>query len=140
MQCLVPGGWIAIVDINNLLSGHHPMPEEIRASFLEFEKCLCVRDQYDCNMGGKLPSFCREAGLTVISKHSHKDAELAFEGSAPSEILAAWRERFKRMQGMKSHFGETHFEELVSTFLDTIASSDHHSTATVEMVLATRPK
>jgi len=136
--CLAHGGWIAIVEIDDLLAGHHPLPTDIRASIEEFGEYLCSGGQYDFRMGRKVSNYCRAAGLTVISEHTFPDDELVFEGAASPEVIAAWKHRFKRMQGMKSYFGDNRFEEIVATLLKTIASPDHYSTATINMVIAKR--
>jgi hypothetical protein len=90
-------------------------------------------------MGRRLVEACRDIGLTAISESRWHDPELAFNGPAPAEILAAWRRRFARLPVMKAYFGAKRFEQISETFLESISRPDHRSTAVVVMVQAERP-
>jgi len=90
-------------------------------------------------MGRRLAAVCREIGLTGISESRWSDAELAFNGPAPAEILTAWRQRFARLPVMKAYFGEERFDRIARAFLESISRPDHRSTASVVMVQAERP-
>ena len=139
ISCLLPGGWVALVEIDDLWRGHHPLPEDVRAALEEFEGRLRTQGGYDFRMGRQLVEACRDIGLTAISKSRWHDPELAFNGPAPAEILAAWRRRFARLPVMKAYFGAKRFEQISETFLDSISRPDHRSTAVVVMVQAERP-
>jgi SAM-dependent methyltransferase len=136
---LSPRGWVALVEIDDLWRGHHPLPEDVRAALEEFEERLRTQGGYDFRMGRRLAAVCRDIGLTAISESRWTDAELAFNGPAPAEILAAWRRRFDRLPAMKAYFGATRFDEIAGAFLESISRPDHRSTAAVVMVQAERP-
>ena len=139
VSCLHPGGWIALVEIDDLWRGHHPLPPDVCAAFAEFEEHFCAEGKYDSRMGRRLAAVCRDVGLTNTSESRWSDPELAFDGPAPPAILAAWRRRFERVPFMKAYFGADRFNEIAQIFLDTISRPDHHSTAVVVMVQAERP-
>jgi SAM-dependent methyltransferase len=139
ISCLAPYGWVALVEIDDLWRGHHPLPEGVRAAFEEFEEHLRTQGGYDSRMGRRLAAACRDIGLTAISESRWNDAELAFNGPAPAEILAAWRRRFSRLPAMKAYFGAERFDQIAGAFLKSISDPDHRSTAAVVMVQAVRP-
>ncbi len=138
--CVKPGGWLAIVEIDDLLAGHHPLPVEIQRAFKEFTEHMRLNGLYDFRMGRRLGKMCRALGLTVVSETALEDRELAFDGEASPEILAAWKRRFERMSSMRAYFGARRFNEISQEFLETISSPAHYSTASVVMVLAMRPE
>ena len=139
ISCLSPRGWVALVEIDDMWRGHHPLPEGIRAALEEFEERLRIQGGYDFRMGRRLAAACRDIGLTAISETRWNDAEFAFNGPAPAEIVAAWRRRFERLPAMKAHFGAERFDQIAGAFLESIQSPDHRSTAAVVLVQAERP-
>jgi len=139
-ECLVPGGWLALVEIDDLFTGHHPLPEDIQTAFRDFMDNARTQGHYDFCMGHRLRDFCEAVGLTVMSEHSWKDRELAFDGKASTEILNAWTNRFERMGGMQAYLGPKRFHQVKDAFLEAISSAGHYSTSSVKMVLAKRPE
>lgn len=139
ISCLSPGAWVALVEIDDLWTGHHPLPAEVHAAFTEFAEYMRAEGYYDCRMGRRLSSVCRNVGLTIKAEHRRNDPELAFDGPAPPAILFAWQRRFARMPVMKAYFGDDRFNEITRTFLDTISRPDHRSTAVVTIVQAECP-
>jgi SAM-dependent methyltransferase len=139
ISCLSPRGWVALVEIDDLWRGHHPLPDDVSAALEEFEERLRTQGGYDYRMGRRLAAVCRDIGLTAISESRWNDAELASDGPAPAEILAAWRRRFDRLPVMKAYFGAKRFDQITGAFLESISRPDHRSTAAVVMVQAERP-
>ncbi len=139
ISCLSSGGWVALVEIDDLWRGHHPLPADVRAAFTEFEEHSCSEGNYDYRMGRRLSAVCRDVGLITIVESRWNDPELAFSGPAPPAILAAWQRRFERVPVMKAFFGANRFREVTQAFLETIIRPDHRSTAAVVMVQAERP-
>lgn len=135
---VVQGGWIALIEVDDLLSGHSPLASDIRTELGEFECAMLSEGSYDFCMGRRLAKICESIGLTVKQDTQWSDPELAFDGPASTEIIDAWRRRFARMPAMKSYFGETRFHEIVRSFLAAIARDDHLSSATVRMVVAAK--
>ena len=135
---VAPEGWIALVEVDDILSGHAPMPPDILCSLAAFESSMLAEGHYDFHMGRRLGEYCRAADLTVLAEESWPDPELAFDGPASPAIVDAWERRFKRMTGMKAFLGEQRYNEVVRCFLETIACDDHTATASVRMVVAKR--
>ena len=133
-----PGGWLALIEIDDLLTGHHPLPVDTENALVDFMDHARSNGHMEFCMGRHLNEICRTVGLEVVSEHSWKDRELAFDGAASPEIQNAWRQRFGRMPMMRAYFGEKRFDQITEAFLNTITSPEHYSTATVVMVLARR--
>jgi len=131
-RCLAPGGWMALVEMDDLL-GHEPMQPAMRAEVLAFY--ASARDRYDFECGHRLAGAVESAGLTLIQEGTLEDEELSFQGQAPDDVLAAWRLRLNRMPGPKAFWGDrvTGFERAL---LGSMASAEHRSTTRVFMVVA----
>ena len=136
---LSPRGWVALVEIDDMWRGHHPLPEDVRAALEDFEEHSRNQGGYDFRMGRRLVTACRDIGLIAISEFRWHDTELAFNGPASAEVLAAWRRRFARLPVMKAYFGAERFDQIAVAFLESISRPDHRSTAAVVMVQAERP-
>jgi SAM-dependent methyltransferase len=133
-ECLVPGGWLALVEVDDLL-GHAPLypgiTEQVRAFYDESRKPA----GYDFECGHRLADSMSRAGLRVVTERVLRDDELSFDGPAQAEVLTAWRERLNRMAGLK-RFLAARFAEFESAFLAALASAHHRSNARVFAVIA----
>lgn len=133
---LAPGGWIALTEIDDLF-GHEPLSAR-SASLLEgFTATALARGSYDFHMGRKLHGVLVAAGFRIRTELVLDDRELAFQGPAPPEVLAAWRARFARMPALQEYCGER-FTALQGDFLDCLAHPDHRSSARVFCCIAKR--
>jgi SAM-dependent methyltransferase len=135
-ECLRPGGWLALVEIDDLF-GHEPLPSRFRDEVLRFYDEARRARRYDFEAGRKLPAAARAVGLDVVYEGTLPDDELAFDGAAAPDVLQAWRERLQRIPGLKTFMHER-FDDYARTFLATLASPDHRSTARVCWVVARR--
>jgi hypothetical protein len=133
-ELLVPGGWLALVEVDDLL-GHAPLSpditEQVRAFYDESRKAA----GYDFECGHRLADSMTRAGLRVVTERVLRDDELSFDGPAQAEVLTAWRERLNRMAGLK-RFLAARFAEFESAFLAALASAHHRSNARVFAVIA----
>ena len=128
-------GWIALVEVDRMLAGHHPLPDDVRSSLDEFETFMRASRLYDFGMGSKLKLFVQGAGLEVVHESVWEDAELAFQGAAPPEMIEAWRHRFARMKKMQGYF-RNRFAPIRDRFLECLSSPLHPSDASLVLVIA----
>jgi SAM-dependent methyltransferase len=134
-QCLAPGGWMALVEVDDLL-GHAPMQPSLRDEVLRFyQQSKPGGYQFEC--GRSLAEDAQRAGLHVIYQGTLPDQELSFHGPASEEVLAAWHLRVRRMIGLQTFFGERALV-LEKALLGAMSSPEHHSTARVFFVIAQR--
>ena len=134
---LVPGGWLALIDIDDLF-GHDPLSPATHALLDAFADDALAAGRYDFRMGRKLALAARQAGLEPLTATTLPDAELAFTGPAAPDVIDAWRRRLARMPLLQRHCGEG-FPALERELLACLAHPGHRSSATVQMVLARKP-
>jgi len=127
---------VALVEIDDLL-GHEALPSRFRDEVARFYDEARRAGRYDFEAGRRLAAAARAVGLGVVHEGTVPDDELAFDGAAAPDVLEAWRERLRRIVGLKMFMGER-FDDFVRILLDTLASPNHRSSARVCCVVARR--
>ena len=87
-KCLVPGGWLALVEVDDLL-GQAPLPADITKQVRAFYEESRKAGRYDFECGHRLAHSVKRAGLRVVTEQVLRDDELSFEGPAQAEVLIA---------------------------------------------------
>jgi SAM-dependent methyltransferase len=137
-RCLVPGGWLALVEMDDLL-GHAPLPAEDVQRIQAFYEEARRAGRYDFHSGRRLAGAVRAADLHVLEETTLEDDELSFSGPAPDGVLEAWRLRLARMGKLREFFG-ARFAIFEQAFLEGLTEPEHRSTCRVIMVVATRER
>jgi SAM-dependent methyltransferase len=135
-RLLRPGGWLALVEVDDLL-GHEPLPADLRADVSRFYEEALSAGRYDFEGGRKLASAARAVGLQVVHEGILADEELSFEGAAPADVVGAWSARLARMGGLKAFMGDR-FGEFEQALMVALRAESHRSRARVMFVLARR--
>lgn len=131
-KCLNEKGWFAIVDIDDLFSGHLPENNKFLKATKEFERESEKNNTYDFKIGGKIKALMEKNGLEIIiAEEDWYDIELNFSGNASKNITANWRARLERMVQLKNHFGEN-YGEFCDTFINSLSSEEHFSKGCVK--------
>jgi SAM-dependent methyltransferase len=133
-KLLKPNGWIAITEMSGLFD-HSPMKEEYIQLINKFYNDSYNKNNYDFESGQKLKPNLEKAGFKIVEEYILDDQELSFQGIADPEVLAAWKNRFNRMGGLKEFFGES-FEPFKSDFLNSLEQEDHISNCKVFFYIA----
>jgi SAM-dependent methyltransferase len=133
---LVPGGWIALVEIDDFFA-HEPVRERTRELLASYVEDARLAGRYDFRMGRRLEPELVEAGFTVHQSFAVPDLELAFDGPARPDVMDAWRLRFERMGLLRNFCGAEH-AELVADFLGALEHPRHRSGCTVRVAIARR--
>jgi len=136
-SCIVPDGWLALVEIDDLL-GHEPLPPRMRERIEDFYSLAAADGRYDFRCGRGLASAVERAGLIVVQDAILPDVELSFDGRGSVEVIEAWRHRLGRMGGLRSFFGAD-FAQFELAFLDSLKSPEHRSLCEVRLVVAQCP-
>jgi len=134
--CLRPGGWMALVEMDDLF-GHEPFPNEFRDDIARFYEEAKRAGRYDFEAGRSLAGAARAAGLELLHESVLADDELSFAGAAKPDVLEAWRNRLDRMGGLKAFLGER-FTNFAEAFAATLRSEHHSSRTRVIYVVAQR--
>ncbi|MBK7874698.1 MAG: methyltransferase domain-containing protein [Planctomycetes bacterium] len=128
-RLLRPGGWIALVEIDDLFA-HEPVTARTRERFASYAEEARTAGRYDFHMGRTLDAHLSAAGFLVERRFELADRELAFDGLAPPEVVDAWRARLERMRLLHSHCG-AEYASVRDDFLACLGRPDHRSAARV---------
>lgn len=135
-QLLLPGGWIAITEIEDLF-GHQPLSLRTSSLLQGYVEAALNAGRYDFRMGSKLQSYLTQAGFAVSRVLTLPDQELSFEGPAMPDVIVAWRKRFERMPLLRT-LCASEFANVQEEFLSCLSRRDHVSTAKVISCIATK--
>ncbi len=130
------GGWVALTEIDDLF-GHEPLGAHARSLLEGYADLALAAGRYDFRMGRKLRASLEACGCTVAAELELPDRELSFAGAAAPEVLDAWRDRFRRMTGLRDACGPE-LAAVRDELLACLARPDHRSTARVVCCIATR--
>lgn len=135
-RVLRPGGWIALVEIDEMF-GHEPVGRRTRELLDAYVEESVAAGRYDFRMGRKLGAHLERAGFSILEERDLLDRELAFSGPALPEVIEAWRARFERMSLLQQACG-AESGAVRDDFLAALARPDHRTNARVCFVLAVR--
>jgi trans-aconitate methyltransferase len=62
-DCVVPGGWVALVEMDNLFD--QPLPSSVSDEINEFYAAARAAGRYDFQCGHRLAGAAQRAGLTI---------------------------------------------------------------------------
>lgn len=131
-KCLNDNGWIAIVDIDNLFSGHLSGDNKYLNEIRAFEEESYKSKIYDFKIGSKIKELMVQNQLEiVVEEEDWYDDELNFKGSANEIILNNWKARLDRMVNLKSVLG-ARYNEFCENFLSEISKTNHVSSGCVK--------
>lgn len=134
---LRPGAWVVLTEIDDLF-GHAPLAPRTRAWLGQYAREALAAGRYDFEMGRKLATHARAAGLEVVRELELADAEFSSAGPARTDVIDAWRQRFERMTLLRDLCG-AEFDAVRDDFLACLASPDHRSSSRVVCLLARVP-
>ncbi|MGG7177352.1 class I SAM-dependent methyltransferase [Clostridium paraputrificum] len=125
IKCLNKGGWVAIVDIDNLFSGHLSVEDRYLDVIRRFEEDSYKNKTYDFKIGSKIKDLMVQNGLEIfVEENDWYDDELNFKGSANESIIENWKARLDRMVNLKSLLGNK-YNEFSTHFCYEISKQDH---------------
>lgn len=133
---LADDGWIALVEVGDMFTGHHPLPQDTADALSRFSHHMCQSGKYDATMGDRLEVLMQSSGMRHVARTEWEDQELAFQGPASPDVIAAWKRRFDRLSAFKTFLGEQKSRKVVNDFIRCISSNNHTCTAKVVMVVA----
>jgi len=134
---LKPGGWMALIEIDDLL-GHRPLKANTIQLMQQFEQQALQNKTYDFRMGSRLSQHMQSLGFQVVAETVVADEELSFQGPASPEVLQAWAGRLDRMQKLASMAGPS-WPDVRTDFLTCLQLPDHSSSCKVVFVLGQKP-
>lgn len=134
---LRPGGWIALLEVDDLFA-HEPLQPETRRLLQDYGHRARREGRHDFRSGRNLGPALGRLGSVDRQEQILDDDELCFQGAAPEAILAAWAQRLQRMTLLQEFAGER-YADLRDDFLGCLASPAHTCACRVIFVVGNKP-
>lgn len=134
---LRPGGWIAVIEIDDLF-GHEPLRDSTSALLNAYAEDALAAGRYEFRMGSKLRRVLEHCGFKVTHEGELADRELAFDGPASEDVLQGWRQRLDRMKLLHDFCG-SEFDAVREDLLGCLGSASHRSLARVRWCIGICP-
>ena len=131
---LRPGGWIALVEIDDMFA-HEPCSPSTRKILDSYASHALHEGTYDFHSGRKLAHVLKRLGFEEVTEQVVDDDEFSFQGSASDDVLDGWAQRLDRMRRLQEFAGNK-FGNLRQDFLACLSLSNHKSECKVVFVLA----
>lgn len=133
---LEPDGWIALVDVSCFLSGNMPLNGMYHDGVKEFEMNSWRSGVYDFDFGSKMEPLLKEVGFNIVHIDNNvPDPELNFSGPAYAAIVANWKARLERMEGLRGKLPDA-YPEICNDIMTYLESNQRSKRNNVKFVVA----
>ncbi len=133
---LEPDGWIALVDVSCFLSGNMFQEGKYYDVVKEFEMNSWRSGVYDFDFGSKMEPLLKNAGFHIVHVDNNvADPELNFSGPAKATIIANWKARLERLEGLRRQCQEA-YPEICKEIMSYLASQQRCKRNNVRFVVA----
>ena len=129
------GGWIGIIEIDDLLRGHTPLSKETLNKLTVFEDGTKDKGIYDFRAGRKILPILKGLGMEILIDENLEDSELTDSGVVSNEIYTMWENRLNRLSFDK-FFQNDEIESIKSDFLSLLKSTNHINQTKVKFIVA----
>ncbi|MGL4802824.1 MAG: class I SAM-dependent methyltransferase [Cetobacterium sp.] len=129
------GGWVAIIEIDDLLRGHTPLSKETLNKLEVFEDKTRNNGIYDFRAGRKISLILRDLGMEILLDEDLEDSELTDSGILSDEIYTMWENRLNRLSFDK-FFQKDEIQSIKANFLSLLKSTKHINQTKVKFVIA----
>lgn len=129
------GGWVAIIEIDDLLRGHTPLSKETLNKLEVFEDKTRNNGIYDFRAGRKISLILKDLGMEILLDENLEDSELTDSGILSDEIYTMWENRLNRLSFDK-FFQKNEIESIKADFLSLLKSAKHINQTKVKFIIA----
>lgn len=129
------GGWVAIIEIDDLLRGHTPLSKETLNKLEIFEDKTRNNGIYDFRAGRKISLILKDLGMEILLDEDLEDSELTDSGILSDEIYTMWENRLNRLSFDK-FFQKNEIESIKADFLSLLKSAKHINQTKVKFIIA----
>ena len=129
------GGWVAIIEIDDLLRGHTPLSKETLNKLEVFEDKTRNNGIYDFRAGRKISLILKDLGMEILLDEDLEDSELTDSGILSDEIYTMWENRLNRLSFDK-FFQKNEIESIKADFLSFLKSAKHINQTKVKFIIA----
>lgn len=131
------GGFICLIEIDDLLRGHGPLSEKTYKLIGDYEKDMKKRGVYDFRGGRRMGGILKDLGMEVIIDEDLEDAELTSSGVLEKEIYTLWKKRMERI-ALNGYYKGDVYEGIKREFLKLLRSEEHENNTRVRFVVAVK--
>lgn len=129
------GGWVAIIEIDDLLRGHTPLSKETLNKLEVFEDKTRNNGIYDFRAGRKISLILKDLGMEILLDEDLEASELTDSGILSDEIYTMWENRLNRLSFDK-FFQKDEIQSIKADFLSLLKSAKHINQTKVKFVIA----
>lgn len=90
-------GWLAIIEVDDLLRGHTPLSKETLNKLAVFENGIKTEGIYDFRAGRKILPILKDFGMKILLEEDLEDSELTSSDIVSDEIYTMWKNRLNRL-------------------------------------------
>lgn len=132
---LKSGGWIALIEIDDLLRGHQPLSEENFGKLARYEEHIKENGVYDFQAGRKIKNTLRRFNMEIILEKDLEDRELTASGIADEEVYEMWKSRLDRLT-ISQYYPEKIAQEIKRELLSLFKNPEHINNTKVKFIVA----
>lgn len=132
---LKSGGWIALIEIDDLLRGHQPLSEENFGKLARYEEHIKESGKYDFQAGRKIKNILKRLDMEIIIEKDLEDIELTASGIMSDEVFEIWKNRLNRLN-ISKYYPEKISQEIKKELLSLFKSAEHENNTKVKFIVA----
>lgn len=129
------GGWLAIIEIDDLLRGHQPLSKKTINKLAIFEEGIKNKGIYDFRAGRNILLELEKLNMEILLNDNLDDAELTDSSIVSEEVYIMWQNRLNRLS-FNSFFSEEDIKSIKEEFLFLLKSSKHINQTKVKFIIA----
>lgn len=135
IEKLKVGGWIALIEIDDLLRGHQPLSEENFGKLARYEEHIKENGIYDFQAGRKIKNILKRLDMEIITEKDLEDTELTASGVMSDEVFEMWKNRLNRLD-INKYYPEKISQEIKQELLTLFKNPEHQNNTKVKFIAA----
>ena len=135
VENLKPGGWIALIEIDDLLRGHQPLSEENFGKLARHEEHIKENGIYDFQAGRKIKNILKRLDMEIITEKDLEDIELTASGIMNDEVFEMWKSRLDRLD-INKYYPEKISQEIKQELLTLFKNPEHENNTKIKFIVA----
>ena len=135
IEKLKVGGWIALIEIDDLLRGHQPLSEENFGKLARYEEHIKENGIYDFQAGRKIKNILKRLNMEIIIEKDLEDTELTASGVMSDEVFEMWKNRLNRLD-INKYYPEKVSQEIKQELLTLFKNPEHQNNTKVKFIAA----
>lgn len=135
VENLKSGGWIALIEIDDLLRGHQPLSEENFGKLARYEEHIKENGVYDFQAGRKIKNILKRLDMEIITEKDLEDTELTASGIMNDEVFEMWKSRLDRLD-INKYYPEKISLEIKQELLTLFKNPEHENNTKIKFIVA----